>query len=153
MKKALFNTTVFDAGLPKFVAGQHYELTDEVRREIARGNATEVELPDPKPEKKAKAAAVPPKAASAAVRTGARRLSRDAQARHRAGEEPLTLAEAKPTRAHDADDPKTTRLIAAARKHTESFLQRALCTQTWDWFLDYGFGRCVLELPMPPIRA
>ena len=70
------------------------------------------------------------------------------------GEEPLTLTEAKlHARAHDADDPKTTRLIAAARKHTESFLQRALCTQTWDWFLDYGFGRCVLELPMPPIQS
>ena len=52
MKKALFDTTVFDAGLPKFVAGQHYDLTDEVRREIARGNATEVELPDPKPVKR-----------------------------------------------------------------------------------------------------
>jgi hypothetical protein len=60
MKRALFSTTVFDAGLPKFVAGQHYELTDEVRRHIARGHATEVELADPKPEvkpKKAKAEA------------------------------------------------------------------------------------------------
>ena len=63
MKKALFSTTVFDVGLPKFVAGQHYELTDEVRRQIARGYAAVVELPDPKPEKKAKAGGqVPPKA-------------------------------------------------------------------------------------------
>ena len=58
MKKALFTTTVFDAGLPKFSAGQHYELTDEVRREIARGHATEVDVSDPKPEpKKGKAKA------------------------------------------------------------------------------------------------
>ena len=65
MKKALFSTTVFDAGSPKFVAGQHYELTNEVRREIARGHATEVELPDPKPEepKKSKAKAEAKRAA------------------------------------------------------------------------------------------
>ena len=69
-------------------------------------------------------------------------------------EEPVTLAEAKlHARTHDADDTLVTRLIAAARKHVETFLQRALVTQTWDWFLDYGFGGYVLEIPRPPLQS
>ena len=70
------------------------------------------------------------------------------------GSEPLTLAEAKlHARTHDADDSLTTRLIVAARKHVEVFLQRALISQTLEWTLDYGFGCRVLELPRPPLLS
>jgi uncharacterized phiE125 gp8 family phage protein len=69
-------------------------------------------------------------------------------------EEPIALSEAKlHARTHDADDTLVTRLIAASRKHVETFLQRALCTQTWDWFIDYYFPEHVLELPRPPLQS
>lgn len=43
VKRAKFGRSVFDGGAVKFEAGQSYDLTDETRREIRRGNAVEVD--------------------------------------------------------------------------------------------------------------
>ena len=143
MKKALFNTTVFDAGLPKFVAGQHYDLTDEVCREIARGNATEVELPDPKPEPgkgKAKAEGrstpIPSSTSEGAEAVTHKLVTAPARSRSRSPRRSSTRARTTPT---------TRRPRGSSRRHasTPRASCSALCTQTWDWFLDYGFaGSC-----------
>lgn len=42
VRRARFSRSVFDAGALRFEAGRSYDLNDETRREIRRGNAVEV---------------------------------------------------------------------------------------------------------------
>ena len=43
-KFAKFNETYFDAGAPKYIAGQHYPITDETKRLIAAGTAEIIQV-------------------------------------------------------------------------------------------------------------
>ena len=78
--------------------------------------------------------------------------------------EPITLVQARDhlrltatgSPATHADDTYVTALIAAARRWCEGFTQRAIITQTWDWFLDGfedgdGADKGILEVPKPPL--
>ena len=73
--------------------------------------------------------------------------------------EPISVIEAKDhLRVTDgAEDALITALITAARQSIEGrfgSLQRALMTQTWDWFLD-GFpsGDAPMQVPFPPLQS
>jgi len=71
--------------------------------------------------------------------------------------EPVTLAEAKTHCRVDTADDNTylTTLITVARKHVESVTNRALVTQTWDWYFD-DFPVSPLswiEVPKPPLQS
>jgi uncharacterized phiE125 gp8 family phage protein len=71
--------------------------------------------------------------------------------------EPISLEEAKLHLRVDTDDTSEDALlygyIAAARRHCEGFLGRALITQTWDFYLD-SFPRAgYIELPFPPLQS
>ena len=73
--------------------------------------------------------------------------------------EPVSVIEAKAhLRVTDgAEDALISALITAARQSIEGrfgSLQRALMTQTWDWFLD-GFpcGSAPMEVPLPPLQS
>jgi uncharacterized phiE125 gp8 family phage protein len=65
--------------------------------------------------------------------------------------EPVTVEEAKAHSRidHSDDDALVASLIVAARQYVETYTQRALVTQTWDWKLD-GFPCGAMTLPMPP---
>lgn len=52
MKKIQFTRDVFASGAKAFSAGQQADATPELQKHIRRGDAIEVEVPDPKPEKK-----------------------------------------------------------------------------------------------------
>lgn len=67
--------------------------------------------------------------------------------------EPVTLTEAKSHLRVTTTDEDTyiTSLIGAARSLAESFLNRALLDQTWDWQLS-GFRAC-LEVPHAPLQS
>jgi uncharacterized phiE125 gp8 family phage protein len=69
------------------------------------------------------------------------------------GDEPLTLAEAKDHLrvTFDDDDNLIEALIGAARQWAESYLGRALITQTWEWTLDC-LEEC-LHVPLPPLQS
>lgn len=72
-------------------------------------------------------------------------------------EEPVYLDEAKSHLRVEADvtddDILIDAMIVAARRHCESFLGRALITQTWDLYLD-AFPDCgYIELPLPPLAS
>lgn len=49
-KRAKFNVTFFDVGVPKYEVGKHYPLNEETEREIAKGNAELIEVTDDTPE-------------------------------------------------------------------------------------------------------
>jgi uncharacterized phiE125 gp8 family phage protein len=69
--------------------------------------------------------------------------------------EPLTGDEAKLHLRIDgtsAEDALVDTLIKAARQHVETFTQRALLTQTWDWKLD-AFPVCRFTLPMACVTS
>lgn len=69
-----------------------------------------------------------------------------------AATEPVTTAEAKThLRVTGTDDDTYIgTLITAARQYVETFLNRALITQTWEWRLD-GFSLWTLIVPMAPL--
>lgn len=69
-------------------------------------------------------------------------------------EEPITTAEAKAhLRQTEADeDALIDDLILQAREWTESAIERALVTQTWDLFLD-AFPDGDLRVPLPPLQS
>jgi len=71
--------------------------------------------------------------------------------------EPVTLAEAKLFLKGDsdtADDALVTDLVAAARRTVEEKLDRALITQTWDYYLDrFPDASCPICLERPPLLA
>jgi uncharacterized phiE125 gp8 family phage protein len=69
--------------------------------------------------------------------------------------EPITLTEAKAQCRVDItdDDALITALIVAARTLVEQFLGRALCTQTWDLYLDAFPAGDTLSLPLPPLAT
>lgn len=50
------------------------------------------------------------------------------------------------------EDPKLNALIKTARHKAEELTERALITQTWDWFLD-KFPSGNLEVPKPPLDS
>jgi len=67
--------------------------------------------------------------------------------------EPVNLSNAK---AHlrvsgQEDDLYITDLIIAARRYTENVLNRALITQTWEYYLDDWPE--TIEIPMPPLQS
>ena len=70
--------------------------------------------------------------------------------------EPMTLQEAKDHLRvdHVDDDSVIEPNIKAVREHSETFLGRALITQTWDLFINnfppYGSW---LEIPFPPLQS
>lgn len=67
--------------------------------------------------------------------------------------EPVTLAEARShlKATQTAEDALIQAWIYAAREHAENFLNRALCTQTWELLLD---GFCdEMEIPKPPLQT
>lgn len=70
-------------------------------------------------------------------------------------EEPVTVDEAKAHLRVDsaADDALIGSLITGAREYVESFLRRALVTQTWDLFMDEFPAGDVVELPWPRLRT
>jgi uncharacterized phiE125 gp8 family phage protein len=73
--------------------------------------------------------------------------------------EPITLEEAKLHLRIENDDTHEDSLIyaliAAACRHCENFLGRALITQTWDFYADsFPLDGCsYLELPYPPLAS
>ena len=69
--------------------------------------------------------------------------------------EPVSLAEAKLQCRVDVstDDSLIQALITAARRQAELILGRALCSQTWDLYLDAVPGSDELELPWPPLQS
>lgn len=50
------------------------------------------------------------------------------------------------------EDPTLNALITAARQAVEGLTERALITQTWDWFLD-AFPAGDFEVPLPPLQV
>jgi uncharacterized phiE125 gp8 family phage protein len=44
-------------------------------------------------------------------------------------------------------------LITAARQYVESFQNRALCTQTWELWLDAFPSKGYLQIPLPPLQS
>lgn len=71
--------------------------------------------------------------------------------------EPVTLAEAKTHARVDTSDDDTyiSNLIQIARQYVEQITNRALITQTWDWYLD-GFpfsSYDALIVPKPPLQS
>jgi uncharacterized phiE125 gp8 family phage protein len=68
-------------------------------------------------------------------------------------EEPVNLDE---TRAHlrleSGEDDYLSDLIAAARRHCESFQGRAYVTQTWELYLDMFPPGCI-KVPLPPLQS
>lgn len=69
--------------------------------------------------------------------------------------EPISSTEAKLQCRVDVatDDTLIASLITAARRAAEKILWRALCTQTWDLYLDAVPGEDELELPLPPLQS
>lgn len=69
-------------------------------------------------------------------------------------EEPLLLSEVKTWLRVDVTDfdVEINSLIVAARQYCESFLNRALVTQTWELTLD-AFPDMPLKLPKPPLQS
>lgn len=68
--------------------------------------------------------------------------------------EPVLLAEAKAhvRQTEDDHDELISLMIIAARKHVEDETQRALCTQTWDYTIDYEWPDRI-RLPLPPLQS
>lgn len=68
--------------------------------------------------------------------------------------EPVSLAEAKAHCRIDTSDEDAllAGYILAARHHCETYLRRALMTQTWDFLLDTDWPDCI-ELPKPPLQS
>jgi uncharacterized phiE125 gp8 family phage protein len=68
-------------------------------------------------------------------------------------EEPVSLDEARAhLRLESGEDDYLSDLIAAARRHCESFQGRGYATQTWDLYLD-GFPRGCIKVPLPPLQS
>jgi uncharacterized phiE125 gp8 family phage protein len=68
-------------------------------------------------------------------------------------EEPVTLQEARAhLRLESGEDDYLSGLIAAARRHCESFQGRAYVTQTWDFYLDSFPGGCI-KVSLPPLQS
>lgn len=90
--------------------------------------------------------------------------------------EPISLTEAKSHLRvdHSSDDTLISALITMAREYVEAETNRALFTQTWDWFLDdfpppagnekqctdllnlYGYDYprfSIIEIPKPPLQS
>ena len=68
-------------------------------------------------------------------------------------EEPVSLDEARAhLRLESGEDDYLSDLIAAARRHCESFQGRAYVTQTWDLYLDAFPGGCI-KVPLPPLQS
>ncbi len=68
--------------------------------------------------------------------------------------EPVTLTEVKAQLRVDGttEDTYLTSLITIARKHAEeTVLNRALITQTWDFYLQSWPGKNYIEIPLPPL--
>lgn len=68
-------------------------------------------------------------------------------------DEPVTIADAK---LHarvddDADNAAVTGMIRAARELAETYLRRAIVTQTWAMYLDAFPSEGFIELPRPPL--
>lgn len=71
--------------------------------------------------------------------------------------EPVTLAEAKSHCRVDTSDDDTLLegLIKATRQYLDGqtgWLNRALCTQTWDLYLD-AFPSAEIRIPLPPLQS
>lgn len=71
-----------------------------------------------------------------------------------AGQEPISLAEAKLHLNEDFDDNDALirALISAARQHVESYTRRQLITQTWDYQMD-AFPCGAFIVPLAPVSA
>jgi uncharacterized phiE125 gp8 family phage protein len=68
-------------------------------------------------------------------------------------EEPVSLGEARAhLRLESGEDDYLSDLIAAARRHCESFQGRAYITQTWDLYLDRFPIGCII-VPLPPLQS
>jgi len=71
--------------------------------------------------------------------------------------EPMTLQEAKDHLKVDLgdDDSFIIPLIVVARREAEEFMERALVTQTWEYFLDAFPGKdtTAILLPRPPLQT
>lgn len=68
-------------------------------------------------------------------------------------EEPVSLQEARAhLRLESGEDDYLTNLIAAARRHCESFQGRAYVTQTWDLYLNAFPAGCI-QVPLPPLQS
>lgn len=78
-KRHQFHSTFYDAGVPKYVKGQHYPITDETASQVIAGNAVEVEVEVDADEHAEQATAA--KAALRSVR--ARTIEAEADARRR----------------------------------------------------------------------
>jgi uncharacterized phiE125 gp8 family phage protein len=67
-------------------------------------------------------------------------------------EEPVTLQEARThLRLESGEDEYISNLIAAARRHCESFQGRAYVAQTWDLYLN-AFPCSCIKMPLPPLQ-
>ncbi len=69
--------------------------------------------------------------------------------------EPVTLEEAKAYLRVDLsdDDSLIAGLIQTAREYAESFQNRALCTQTWELWLDSWPSEDYIKIALPPLQS
>lgn len=69
--------------------------------------------------------------------------------------EPVTLAEAKYQIRVDVTDEDyyISGLITAVRKDVEAYLNRALITQTFDFYMNAWPSKSYIKIPMPPLQS
>jgi phage conserved hypothetical protein, phiE125 gp8 family len=69
--------------------------------------------------------------------------------------EPITLTEAKAHLRVDFsdDDDLISGLIKTAREYAEGYQNRALCTQTWELWLDSWPSESYIKIPLPPLQS
>ena len=54
---------------------------------------------------------------------------------------------------YSSEDTLITALIQAAREYAEGYLNRALCTQTWELVIDDWPSGDYIEIPLPPLQS
>jgi len=108
MKQIKITATVYDAGEPKYLAGQVYPITADTERQLILGNGTEVDVPsDEELAAKAAAEAAEAKAAEEAAA---------AQAAAQAAEQANAAAEAEPAKSEPAADQAAAPAAPAGRR-------------------------------------
>jgi hypothetical protein len=113
MKQIKITATVYDAGEPKYLAGQVYPITADTERQLILGNGTEVDVPSDE-ELAAKAAAEAAEAKAAEAKAAEEAAA--AQAAAQAAEQANAAAEAEPAKSEPAADQAAAPAAPAGRR-------------------------------------